>query len=53
MTCTAHHNKYDTTNHLVGDSIIRAWNQEVCFPVVSSSSLMIVNMMVTDGLYDR
>jgi len=53
MTCTAHHNKYDTTNHPVGGPVVRAWDQEVCSPVVSSSSLVIANMMTTEGLYGR
>ena len=32
---------------------MRTWNQEVCFLVVSGSSPVVANMMVTRGLHGR
>jgi len=36
--------RMSTINHLVADSMIRAWDQRVCFPVVSSSSSKVTNI---------
>jgi len=33
--------------------MIRAWDQEVCFPVVSGSSPVVANMIAIGGLYGR
>jgi hypothetical protein len=38
--------------HLVGGTVIRFWDQEICFLVVSDSSPVAANMMATGGLYD-
>jgi hypothetical protein len=44
--------KKKKTNYLSG-SVIRVWNQEVSSPVVSGSSPMVANMMITGGLHGR
>jgi hypothetical protein len=38
-------------NHLVDGPVVRVWDQRICSPVVSCSSPIIANMMVTEGLY--
>ena len=40
-------------NYLEGVLVVRTLDQEVCFPVVSGSSSMVANMVVTGGLYDH
>jgi hypothetical protein len=42
---------YIQSNHLIGDPVVKVWDQEVCFPVVSGSSHMVANIMVTGGLH--
>ena len=38
-------------NHLVGDPVVKVWDKEICFPVISRSSHVVVNMMVTESLH--
>jgi hypothetical protein len=40
-------------NHLIGISMVRVWDQEVYSSMISSSSLVVANMMTTGGLHDR
>ena len=38
-------------NHLDNDSVVRIWDQEVYFFVVSGSSHVVAHMMATEGLH--
>jgi hypothetical protein len=38
-------------NHLVGGPVVRVWDQRICSPIVSGSSPIIANMMVTESLH--
>jgi uncharacterized membrane protein len=33
--------------------VVRVWIKKFVFPVVSGLSLVVANMMVTEGLHDR
>jgi hypothetical protein len=43
------------TNHLegIGSPVIRTCDQEICFPVVLSLSLVVANIMIIGGLHGR
>jgi hypothetical protein len=45
------YNAFD--NHVGGDSVVRVWDQEICFSVVSGSSHVVAHMMATGGLHGR
>jgi hypothetical protein len=45
--------KNNLYNHLVGGPVVRARDQEVSTHMISSSSLVVVNMMATKDLYGR
>jgi hypothetical protein len=42
---------FKISNHLLGDLVVRVWDQEVCSPMVSGSSAIVTNMMATGGLH--
>ena len=40
-------------NHLGGGPVIKDWDQEICFFLVSGSSPVVTHMMAIGGLHGR
>lgn len=40
-------------NHLIGDIMIRVWDQGVCFIIILGSSYVVASIIITKNLYDR
>jgi hypothetical protein len=46
-----YHLIFVNVNYLLGGPVVRAWDQKVCFLVISGLSHVVANIMITRGLY--